>query len=277
MATKKAKKTAKKASKKANSKGTKAPNTAAKARTARATGARSTAARSTAARSTAARSAGAKKVVAAKKSVVKKKVAKKQLTGAEKKGAKKQLTTAKKNVDSKQPVAAKKLAPRGGAKKSSKPKKNKTIFFDDGFDLDLMLEDEVVLRDAEGRQLCRSHDCDQVAVADEYCRFHYLTLWKKITRRRQVLEGSKLENYLRELTKPYSDKMIDILRKDLKTEKNFLSSMRELGVSRTEDEVIEDEHLDENTATTPHPQTDEELRALKIEADKPVKVDENSL
>ena len=39
-------------------------------------------------------------------------------------------------------------------------------------------DEEVYLTDSEGRRLCKVRDCDQVANVDEYCRFHYLLLWK---------------------------------------------------------------------------------------------------
>jgi hypothetical protein len=66
--------------------------------------------------------------------------------------------------------------------------------------------DEVVLTDAEGRRYCRVRDCDQVALVEGYCRFHYLALWKKIQIRRKILTDGKLERYVDELTSRYPDK-----------------------------------------------------------------------
>jgi hypothetical protein len=90
--------------------------------------------------------------------------------------------------------------------------------------------DEIVLTDAEGRRYCRVRDCDQVAVVEGYCRFHYLALWKKIQIRRKILADGKLERYVDELTSRYPDKFLEMIRKDLRTEKDFLAAIQELEI-----------------------------------------------
>lgn len=102
--------------------------------------------------------------------------------------------------------------------------------------------EEVVLTDAEGRRYCRVKDCDQVATVDGYCRFHYLLYWKKIQVRKKILTEGKLERYIEELTARYPDKFLDMLRKDLRSEKEFLAAIQELEIdeSATEGE-FEDE------------------------------------
>jgi hypothetical protein len=88
--------------------------------------------------------------------------------------------------------------------------------------------DEVVLTDAEGRRYCRATDCDQIGLVDGYCRYHYLYFWKKIQVRKKILADGKLERYIEELTARYSDKFIELLRKDTRTEKDFLAAVQEL-------------------------------------------------
>lgn len=88
--------------------------------------------------------------------------------------------------------------------------------------------DEVILTDAEGRRYCRSTDCDQIGLVDGYCRYHYLYFWKKIQVRKKILADGKLERYIEELTARYTDKFIELLRKDLRTEKDFLAAVQEL-------------------------------------------------
>jgi hypothetical protein len=97
-------------------------------------------------------------------------------------------------------------------------------------------DEEIYLTDSEGRRLCKVRDCDQVANVDEYCRFHYLLLWKKIQIRKDILNDGKLEKYVEDLTSRYPDKFLEVIRKDLKTEKDFLS-------------VIQEMELDENALT----------------------------
>jgi hypothetical protein len=88
--------------------------------------------------------------------------------------------------------------------------------------------EEIVLTDAEGRRYCRVNDCDQLSSVDGYCRYHYLFFWKKIQNRKKILADGKLERYIEELTARYTDKFIELLRKDLKSEKDFMAAIQEL-------------------------------------------------
>lgn len=89
-------------------------------------------------------------------------------------------------------------------------------------------DEEVILTDAEGRRYCRSTDCDQIGLVDGYCRYHYLYYWKKIQNRKKILADGKLDRYIEELTSRYIDKFVELLRKDLRTEKDFLAAVQEL-------------------------------------------------
>ncbi len=105
---------------------------------------------------------------------------------------------------------------------------------------------EVVLTDAEGRRYCRATDCDQIGVVDGYCRYHYLFFWKKIQVRKKILADGKLERYIEELTARYTDKFIELLRKDLRTEKDFLAAVQELEL----DDSASSSQADEDEAKT---------------------------
>jgi hypothetical protein len=111
-------------------------------------------------------------------------------------------------------------------------------------------EEEVILTDAEGRRYCRVKDCDQAATVDGgYCRFHYLLFWKNIQSRRKILSEGKLERYIEELTARYPDKFLELLRKDLRSEKDFTAAIQELEIDDSGvDNELEDEaqsYLDE--------------------------------
>jgi hypothetical protein len=101
--------------------------------------------------------------------------------------------------------------------------------------------DEVVLTDAEGRRYCRSTDCDQIGVVDGYCRYHYLYFWRKIQNRKKILADGKLERYIDELTARYTDKFIELLRKDLRTEKDFMAALQELDLDDSSQASDEDD------------------------------------
>lgn len=119
---------------------------------------------------------------------------------------------------------------------------------DDSVDLDDVevlvpnSDEEVILTDAEGRRYCKVKDCDQIASVEGYCRFHYLLLWKKIQVRRKILIDGKLERYVEELTARYPDKFLEMIRRDLKTEKDFLSAIAELEI---DENAIDNEFEDE--------------------------------
>ncbi len=103
-------------------------------------------------------------------------------------------------------------------------------------------DDEIVLTDAEGRRYCRVRDCDQISAVEGYCRYHYLLLWKKIQVRRKILVDGKLERYVEELTARYPDKFLEMIRKDLRTEKDFLNAIAELEIDESAGEnEFEDE------------------------------------
>ncbi len=99
---------------------------------------------------------------------------------------------------------------------------------------------EVVLTDAEGRRYCRVQDCDQVAVVDAYCRFHYLLYWKKIQYRKKILADDKFEKYIEELTSKYPDKFLDVIRRDLSNQKNFISAIQEMELDESDPDTAQD-------------------------------------
>jgi hypothetical protein len=103
-------------------------------------------------------------------------------------------------------------------------------------------EEEVILTDAEGRRYCRVKDCDQLAVVDAYCRYHYLLFWKNIQVRKKILSEGKLERYIEELTARYPDKYLEMLRKDLRNEKDFTAAIQELEI---DDSGVDGEYEDE--------------------------------
>ena len=103
-------------------------------------------------------------------------------------------------------------------------------------------EGEIVLTDAEGRRYCRVKDCDQIALVDSYCRYHYLLFWKNIQVRKKILSEGKLERYVEELTARYPDKYLDMLRKDLRNEKDFQAAIQELEIDEAS---VDNEYEDE--------------------------------
>lgn len=98
------------------------------------------------------------------------------------------------------------------------------------------VDEEIFLTDAEGNRYCRARDCDQIAAVDVYCRYHYLMFWKKIQVRKKILLDGKLERYVEELTSRYPDKFLEMIRRDLRTEKDFLAAIQELELDESSGE-----------------------------------------
>lgn len=105
-------------------------------------------------------------------------------------------------------------------------------------------DEEIILTDAEGRRYCRARDCDQAAIVDAYCRYHYLLFWKRIQVRKKILADGKLERYVEELTSRYPDKFLEMIRRDLRTEKDFLGAIQELEI----DESAGESEFEEDTS-----------------------------
>lgn len=113
-------------------------------------------------------------------------------------------------------------------------------------------EAEIVLTDAEGRRYCRVQDCDQVAIVEAYCRYHYLLYWKKIQYRKKILVDNKFYKYIDELTNKYPDKFLEVIRKDLMSQKNFLNAIQEMEIDESSDEAELDDksYLDDMRGIT---------------------------
>jgi len=140
--------------------------------------------------------------------------------------------------------ALKQMAQKTQAQKTIELKKQVPVDSEPDLIIKPKVQDEptLILTDAEGRPYCKVKECDQVSVVDGYCRYHYLLLWKKIQIRRRILIDGKLEKYIEDLTIRYPDKFLEVLRKDLLNEKNFLSTIAELEI----DESLNESEFDDD-------------------------------
>jgi hypothetical protein len=102
-------------------------------------------------------------------------------------------------------------------------------------------EAEVILTNADGKQYCRVHDCDNEATTEGHCRYHYLALWRRNKVKAKILQGGKLDKYIEDLTAKYPDKYLEMLRKDLASEKDFNLIVAEMDVEDSGDEAENEE------------------------------------
>jgi len=122
-------------------------------------------------------------------------------------------------------------------------------------------EAEVILTNADGKQYCRVHDCDNESTTEGYCRYHYLALWKRNKVKAKILQNGKLDKYIEDLTAKYPDKYLEMLRKDLSSEKDFNLIVAEMDVEDSGDEAENEEEtsrfIEEVRGGIPTPDDDE--------------------
>ncbi|MCX7978333.1 MAG: hypothetical protein N2578_04960 [Bdellovibrionaceae bacterium] len=94
-------------------------------------------------------------------------------------------------------------------------------------------EEEPLLTDAEGNRYCRARDCDQIARVEAWCRYHYLLFWRRIQNKKKIIADGKLQRYIDELTSRYPDKFLEMIRRDLRTEKDFMAVIAELEIDES--------------------------------------------
>lgn len=113
-------------------------------------------------------------------------------------------------------------------------------------------EEEVILTNADGKHYCKAPDCDMVATTQGYCRLHFIATWKRNKNKLKILSAGILDKYIEELTSRYPDKYVDIMRKDLSSEKDFHSIISEMEMEDQGEEQFEEDSkfIDEVRSTT---------------------------
>lgn len=170
------------------------------------------------------------------KKTLKKKSYKKTLKRSKSKATKKVKKKVKKKVSKAVKKKAKKVSKIRVTKKSKKILSEKEIL-NIKDEVDKAFEEEMVeLKDAFGNKLCCLKDCDGVATVEDkngqhYCRTHYISLWENIQIRNRILTGDVLKKFIEQIVKRYPDKFLEIMRKDLSTEKDFINALQDLEIS----------------------------------------------
>ena len=91
-------------------------------------------------------------------------------------------------------------------------------------------EEGQLIKDAKGRHYCHDEHCDQPAVTDIYCRYHYLALWKYIQQRKKLLRDNYLLKTTEQLIQSFGEGALNLLIHDMKSEKSFESAVREMNI-----------------------------------------------
>ena len=88
-----------------------------------------------------------------------------------------------------------------------------------------------VIKDVKGQRYCHDERCDQPAVTDIYCRYHYLALWPKIQHRKNLLKDNYLLKTTHQLIRMFGEKALNFILHDLKSEKSLESALKEMNLS----------------------------------------------
>lgn len=146
----------------------------------------------------------------------------------------------KKKVNSLREIPVKKEAKRSALQNAEK---RKIVELNKELDnLNKKSKEAVLIKDAEGRLYCCDENCDQPAVTDVYCRYHYLALWKYLQTRKKLLEDQYLMNTIQELMKSFGENILHFVLRDFKNEKTFEMAIREMNFfTGKEEEVISSE------------------------------------
>ena len=107
-------------------------------------------------------------------------------------------------------------------------------------------QEEVLIRDAEGRLYCHDEKCDQPAVTDIYCRYHYLASWKYFQTKKKLLEEKYLSHTIQELIKSFGEGALLFTIRDFKNEKAFEIAAREMSFSTGKEEDTINSEVDTN-------------------------------
>ena len=94
---------------------------------------------------------------------------------------------------------------------------------------------EVLIKDAEGRSYCQDEHCDQPAVTDIYCRYHYLALWKYLQTKKQFSENKYLFHTINNIVNSLGEEALQFILRDLKNEKSFEVVAKEMSFSIKEE------------------------------------------
>ena len=98
---------------------------------------------------------------------------------------------------------------------------------------------EVLPQNVEGISYCKYENCDQPAVTDGYCRYHYLVLWKYLQTKKQFSEDQYLFHTMQNIIKSLGEESLQFILRDLKNEKTFEAVAKEMNFSiKKEEETI---------------------------------------
>lgn len=120
-----------------------------------------------------------------------------------------------------------------------------------------ILSDPSITAKEKDSDICMIEGCEESKTTGDFCRLHYITKWKRLKKKEKVLAEKRLNKYIEELTSRYPDEYIEVIKRDLSSDKNFAELLQDLEIEDV-DEVVGVEEDDDEFSKKFRPE-DEEL------------------
>lgn len=93
--------------------------------------------------------------------------------------------------------------------------------------------------------ICVIEGCEENKTTGDFCRLHYITKWKRLKKKERVLAEKRLNKYIEELTSRYPDEYLEVIKRDLSSDKNFSELLQDLEIEDVDDVAgVEEEDED---------------------------------
>lgn len=104
--------------------------------------------------------------------------------------------------------------------------------------------------------ICVVEGCDENKTTGDFCRLHYISKWKRLKKKERVLAEKRLNKYIEELTARYPDEYLEVIKRDLSSDKNFSELLQDLEIEDV-DEIAGADEEDEEFSKKFRPEDDE--------------------
>jgi hypothetical protein len=94
--------------------------------------------------------------------------------------------------------------------------------------------------------ICKFAGCHDIATTQTFCRFHYLSSWRKLKTKEAKRKGQELEGYLQEMSKKFPEEFLEKLKVEVEdmAEKEAASSDSDDDKGGMIDQIDGDDDLD---------------------------------
>ncbi len=85
---------------------------------------------------------------------------------------------------------------------------------------------------------CKGKKCKKPATSGKFCRLHYIAQWAKKREHQSQAKERILDRYIAAISKKYPDTYLEVIKRDLSSEKRFRETLEELDISDFSDKDL---------------------------------------